>query len=309
MISKINNNYLDSIYPPDTHYANGGAIFDYGQSNPGDINSIRQIPQISGVTSPIGGASKGLFGDLGNTFKSGLSSKSITSGLGSAIKNNIGSLGTLAGSAAGSLIGGGNHSGAGDAIGSIGGTASSLIGKVNPVLGGIVGAASGVVGGLVNGAFGSNINQAAVNNYKQAANKENNLNFSASTNDSLLGQSNYNYLGHISKGDIGSDGWFSNKAGNLANTLETQRLNANRSADLAYSNAANNIENRTDSNLMVNYSAYGGPINRYDNGGSLSYDPNEIVDSLFNQLNIEGDGTEFYNNLAHCSTSPQSFPN
>lgn len=306
MINKKSyNNYLDSIYPDVEPYfhASGGPIFDYGQSNPGNINNIKQIAPINdNITS----GSKGILGDLGNTFKSGLSSSAISNGLSNTLKNNISNFGALAGNAASSIFSGGNHSGVGDSVSSIGSGAASFISKANPVLGGIVGAASGVVGGLVNGAFGSNINKAAVNNMKLQATKENNLNFSASTNDNLLSQSNYNYLGHINKSDVGSDGWFSNKASNLANKLETQRIEANRSADLSYSNAANNIEDRTNSNIMANYSAYGGSINRFDSGGNLGYDPDDIVNSLFSNMQIEGDGTEFYNNL---STQNQSYNN
>ena len=118
-----------------------------------------------------------------------------------------------------------------------------------------------MVGGLVNAAFGSNINKEFVNQTEAQARQQSNYVSGASDNAALLSDwSSLSFLGDINKSDVGSDGWFSNKARRETNRLNTLVDEANMRALASISNTAENIDKQNDLMLMANYSAYGGPI-------------------------------------------------
>lgn len=134
-------------------------------------------------------------------------------------------------------------------------------------------AALHVVGGLTNAAFGSNINKAFVNNTTQAANQMANWNSSAQSSDQLLNDAqNLSMVNNVKKSQVGTEGWFSNKASRTTNQLNEKIDSANNRAYNSLFNAADNISKNNSLNMMANYSAYGGPLNF--SRGSLSYPHN-----------------------------------
>ena len=170
---------------------------------------------------------------------------------------NIGGLANTAATAIGGLLAGKNTTGVGKAMQGIGSLASNI-----PGVGGLIGAGVNLAGGLVNAAFGSNLNQEFIDQTEQAAKQQANYVSSASTNSQLMSDyANMSLLADVNKDDVGTEGWFSNKA-----TDETERLNAltdtaNAKAMASIQKTADNIDKQNDLGLMANYTAYGGPIN------------------------------------------------
>lgn len=211
----------------------------------------------------------GLLGKLGdwntnvtnNMFTN--SSTGQTTGFGKFAKGfginsgNIGGIANTAATAIGGVLAGKNTTGVGKAMQGIGSLASNI-----PGVGGLIGAGVNLAGGLVNAAFGSSINQEFVDQTEQAAKQQANYVSSASTNAQLMSDyANMSLLSDVNKDDVGSDGWFSNKASD-----ETERLNAltdaaNAKAMASIQRTADNIDKQNDLGLMANYTAYGGPIN------------------------------------------------
>lgn len=208
---------------------------------------------------------KARYFSLGGDFKEGKLNKPITG----------------AGAIVGTGISNGISTGAGTALQGLGGVAGLLPGPV----GAIAGAGLNVIGGLVNRAFGSQINSQAVAAAEAANARQSNLDFSASSNDDLLAQSNFGLLGNLNKSDIGKDGWFSNKAKRIANRLNTERALANTQAISNFNTAASDLEEQSDFNSLANYAAYGGPLimrytgtmspfgNTFSEGGSIHIKP------------------------------------
>ena len=157
----------------------------------------------------------------------------------------------------------GNTTGVGNAIEGIGSIASNI-----PGIGGIVGAGVQVIGGLVNAGFGSNINEEAVDNIENQAARQAAYVSNASDNTSLISDwGNLIQLGEVSKEDIGSEGWFSNKATKKAAELTKKNQEANMAAWQSLQNTADNIENQKAMMLDANFIAEGGALNNgLDNG-------------------------------------------
>ena len=185
-------------------------------------------------------------------FGKTMGSLGINAGNIGGIANTIGQLGT-------GLLAGQNHSDVGDTLQTIGGLASNI-----PGVGGLIGAGVGVVGGLVNAAFGSNINEEFVSQTKSQANALGSRVFNANTNADLLNDwQSMVTQSNVSKSEVGSDGWFSNKA-----SRETRRLNerineANRRQLANFDIAAQNVDDMNDLRILQNMAAYGGPINSF----------------------------------------------
>lgn len=186
---------------------------------------------------------------MGSSLGKGLSSIGVKSG-------GLGGIANTAASAIGGVLAGKNTTGVGKAMQGIGSLASNI-----PGVGGLIGAGVNLVGGLVNAAFGSNINKEFVNQTEAQARQQSNYVSGASDNAALLSDwSSLSFLGDINKSDVGSDGWFSNKAGRETDRLNTLVDEANMRALASISNTAENIDKQNDLMLMANYSAYGGPI-------------------------------------------------
>ena len=170
--------------------------------------------------------------------------------------NNIGGIANVLTSTTGQLLAGQNTTGVGQAMQGIGSALSNI-----PGIGGIVGAGVNLLGGITNAMFGSNINEEFVNQTKSMANQQANYISGASDNAQLLADfNNLTFLDDVKKSDVGSEGWFSNKA-----TRKTRELNrlvdeANMRALASLANTAENIDRQNDLMLMANYSANGGKI-------------------------------------------------
>ena len=178
-------------------------------------------------------------------------------------------------------ISGGMSTGVGNTMQGVGKIASAIPGPY----GAIASAALNVVGGVVNRAFGSQINEQAVQEAKAANTQQSTKSFKASSTTDILNQSNFGQLGSIKKSDIGKDGWFSNKAANLAADLNKQREIANQQALANFNTTVDNVETQNDMDALANYAAYGGPLtmrytgamspfgNRFAEGGGIYIKP------------------------------------
>lgn len=207
----------------------------------------------------------------------------------------IGGLGGLANATA-SAVGGlinpsGNSTGVGNAMQSAGSALSNI-----PGVGGLIGAGVNMLGGVVNAGFGSNINENFVNQTQDAVRRQAASVSNASDTSSLLNDwGSHSDLANVSKGDVGSEGWFSNKATNKARELNRQIAEANMKAWQSLSNTAANVDANNDMLMAANFSAMGGPLTHggvfdngltvIDNGGSHESNPFEGV-----QMGVDNEG-------------------
>lgn len=199
-------------------------------------------------------------------FGKAMSGLGINAGSIGGIANTIGQIGT-------GLLAGQNQTGIGNALQTIGGLASNI-----PGVGGLIGAGVGVVGGLVNAAFGSHINKEFVSQTENQINQLGNRIFNGNTNADLLNDwNNYFEQSYVTKKEVGSDGWFSNKAKKKRNALNEAIDEANERQLLNYNIAVQNADQNTDLRILQGMQAYGGPINSfrkyYAEGGSLFDSP------------------------------------
>lgn len=203
------------------------------------------------------------------TNGNGLSLKNTFSGqnLTDIAKGSMGALGSIVGQTGGNFIGGGLQSGAGNAIGSVGGTIGSAISTVNPLLGGIVSVGSGLIGGLTNRMFGSKLNQENINQVKGNISSTANTSFGGSADDLMNQLSDASMLGNINRRDIGKDGWFSNKAKKLTNKLRAQAEAANTRLYNNFNQAADVTNENQFLQSMYNVEAFGGPL--FKEGGIM----------------------------------------
>ena len=169
---------------------------------------------------------------------------------------NIGGIANTAATAIGGVLAGKNTTGVGKAMQGIGSLASNI-----PGVGGLIGAGVNLLGGVVNAAFGSNIDKEFVNQTEAQARQQSNYISGASDNAALLSDwSSLSFLGDINKSDVGSDGWFSDKASKETDRLNTLVDEANTKALASITNTAENIDKQNDLMMMANYNAYGGGI-------------------------------------------------
>ena len=204
-------------------------------------------------------------GLLGNfaSWNKGVTEKFMNSGVGGALGKlgvTSGGLGGIANGAANMISGlmnpNGNSTGVGNALSAIGSAASNI-----PGIGGVIGAGVNLVGGLVNTMFGSNINEEFVNQTRDKTNEQRGFTSNARDNSSLLSDwASYADMSYVNQDDVGSDGWFSDKAKNLTKELNREIDKANLIATQNLGRAAQNVDNTLDNNIMANFSAYGGPI-------------------------------------------------
>lgn len=169
------------------------------------------------------------------------------------------------GQAGGKAISGNLSSGAGNAISGIGNAVGSI---VPGPWGSVIKLGSGLIGGLANRMFGSHLNEENIEAVKNDIARVNNFTSNASDFDTLANtMASTSDISNFSNSFIGQDGWFSNKAENIAKDLRGQLTNANTRQALALSDNAENITDDIMSGLLGNYAAYGGAINRFGDGG------------------------------------------
>lgn len=135
-----------------------------------------------------------------------------------------------------------------------------------PVVGGLLEATTNLPGHLINAAIGSNIDEAKVREIEDKQNQQRSI-IGSSDLDTLSQQfSDFEALGKINTGDIGSDGWWSNKAKNKAAELTLNNMVANINALSNMQEGNINAQKNNMYNTMSNIIAEGGPLN--SNGGT-----------------------------------------
>ena len=184
------------------------------------------------------------------------------------------------GAAGGGLLSGGISTGVGNTLRAVG----SLAGMLDPT----IGLGINLGGSLINGAFGSDINYANVDALRNANTTQANMQFTGSTVEDMLGQSNFNLLGNISKSQVGKDGLFSSKASNYTKSLNKERDLANQQAIYNYNLAVNNMLANNNLNATRNSFANGG--DKSDNGSILS-----AINSFFNLFKSDDNSNNYPN--------------
>lgn len=172
--------------------------------------------------------------------------------------------GTAVGQLGGSLIGGGMTSGVGSALQGLSSIASAIPGP----WGAVASAGLGVLGGLTNRMFGSKMNEENIAKVEGNINQLNSFTTNASDFDTLASNwANADVGMTFDDSFIGKDGWFSNKAKNKAADLRNQVEAGKAFVQNSLNNNAENLSAFQMQNLLANYTAYGGHVNRFDDGG------------------------------------------
>lgn len=192
-------------------------------------------------------------------------------GLGSQIKQgwqgmNSGQKASAIGGAASELIGaasGGTETKAGNIMGGIGSTLSSIPTPFTQ----IAGAGLSVVGGLVNAAFGTKWNKEFIAQTESGIKEQANTQWDASSNADLLSSwDDFDMMSHVSRSQVGKDGWFSNKAKKKARKLNAQIDDANERAVIGFNNRVEGVDTQNDLAVAANFADLGGYLFR-DGGG------------------------------------------
>jgi hypothetical protein len=244
-------------------YANGGVLGTFADWNQNATNKFMDSG-VGGALEKLGIGSSGI-GGIANT------ASSVVTGL---------------------MNPKGNSTGIGNALQTVGSLASNI-----PGVGGLVGAGVGLVGGLVNSMFGSNLNEDFINQTEGNIKNQEGYVSGASTNAQLMSDwSSLRNIGDVSKSQVGSDGWFSNKTKKKTRELNRRIKAANQRAALSLANTASNIDTQNDFNVLSNFSAYGGPLefgsgaigyefdNRYLNNQEMSAIAKQRLTSLPNSF-------------------------
>lgn len=192
-------------------------------------------------------------------------------GLGSQIKQgwqgmNSGQKASAIGGATSELIGaasGGTETKAGNIMGGIGSTLSSIPTPFTQ----IAGAGLSVVGGLVNAAFGTKWNKEFIAQTESGIKEQANTQWDASSNADLLSSwDDFDMMSHVSRSQVGKDGWFSNKAKKKARKLNAQIDDANERAVIGFNNRVEGVDTQNDLAVAANFADLGGYLFR-DGGG------------------------------------------
>lgn len=201
----------------------------------------------------------GLLGNFGNQFKEGFQEGKLNAPI------------IAIGDIAGNMIGGGKQTGAGNLISSASNIASAIPGP----WGAVAGAGLQVLGGVTNAVFGTKWNKENIAKTENTINNLRGLQADANSNDSLIANINNLALGdaNFSNSYIGKDGWFSHKAAKKARKLRAEMRDANDYAIDTLELNADNINTDILDSLESNYTALGGFINKYSDGGSIHINP------------------------------------
>lgn len=192
-------------------------------------------------------------------------------GLGSQIKQgwqgmNSGQKASAIGGAASELIGaasGGTETKAGNIMGGIG----SILSSIPTPFTQIAGAGLSVVGGLVNAAFGTKWNKEFIAQTESGIKEQANTQWDASSNADLLSSwDDFDMMSHVSRSQVGKDGWFSNKAKKKARKLNAQIDDANERAVIGFNNRVEGVDTQNDLAVAANFADLGGYLFR-DGGG------------------------------------------
>ena len=171
------------------------------------------------------------------------------------------------------LLAGGKKTGLGTGAVNAGATLMTAgLSSGNPALM-LAGGIAGTAGTIYNAAFGSKLNKERIAQAENEINAANSFNANASNFDDLSQQiANSPVIAGFRQKDIGSDGWFSNKAKNKYKSLLAQKEYAENWVDRSIANAATNLQQQQINNLLQNYAAYGGLLdmnNQYSDGRKI----------------------------------------
>ena len=193
-------------------------------------------------------------------------------GLGSQIAQgwqgmNSGQKASAVGGAASGLIGaasGGTETKAGNIMGGIGSTLSAIPTPFTQ----IAGAALSVVGGLTNAMFGTKWNDEFIAQTESGIKEQANTQWDASSNADLLSSwDDFDMMSHVSRSQVGKDGWFSNKAKKKARKLNAQIDDANERAVVGFNNRVEGVDTQNDLAVAANFADLGGYL--FGNGGGI----------------------------------------
>ena len=205
--------------------------------------------------------------NFGGGFKEGLGDlKFNITDLGKSLgKGLVGGLGSAAGNLVGGLIGGGYESSVGNVFNTIG----DIGGMVPGPWGVALGAGSKVLGGIANAAFGTKVDQAKLNAATQGTNYLRSFTSTATSFDDIKGPQALAGIGDVYKG-----GWFTGGSARKKNeALRRERTDALSWAGRSVDNNIDNLVNNQINDALANFSAFGGPLDLYDNGmGAIDYE-------------------------------------
>ena len=180
---------------------------------------------------------------------------------------NSGQKASAIGGVASGLIGaasGGTETTAGNIMGGIGSTLSAIPTPFTQ----IAGAGLSVVGGLVNAAFGTKWNDEFIAQTESGIKEQANTQWDASSNADLLSSwDDFDMMSHVSRSQVGKDGWFSNKAKKKARKLNAQIDDANERAVIGFNNRVEGVETQNDLAVAANFADLGGYL--FGNGGGI----------------------------------------
>lgn len=176
-------------------------------------------------------------------------------------------------------LAGGRESEVGGALGDAGVSLFKSSAMSGNGYGMLAGAGLKVIGGLTNAAFGVKWNKDTINgieNHTNAMRTNAEGVTGATTSDDFLNKTaNLSTAGlNFSKGDIGKDGWFTNKVGKKYNALKSAQAAAQAYASHAITAGAKNVDSNLDDSVFTNFAAFGGPlsiIDNNDNMGAIDY--------------------------------------
>lgn len=170
-------------------------------------------------------------------------------------------------SAAGNILGNAMSQGKTSSAGNIINTVGDIAGNI-PVFGGFMKGAANIVGGLVNTAFGSKLNKENIAKFENQNTAQANTVFGSSNDDEVLSNfTNSSMLSDVSRSEVGSDGWFSNKAKRKTRAINNARRAANAHTQAALLQSVDNLDTNKDFGIMANFAADGGPIIIFPSSG------------------------------------------
>ncbi len=183
-------------------------------------------------------------------------------------------------------LAGGRESEVGGALGDAGVSLFKSSAMSGNGYGMLAGAGLKVIGGLTDAAFGVKWNKDTINgieNHTNAMRANAEGVTGATTSDDFLNRTaNLSTAGlNFSKGDIGKDGWFTNKVGRKYNALKNAQAAAQAYASHALTTGAKNVDSNLDDSVFTNFAAFGGPLSITDNNNNMgAIDYNFMSDNL-----------------------------
>lgn len=183
-------------------------------------------------------------------------------------------------------LAGGRESEVGGALGDAGVSLFKSSAMSGNGYGMLAGAGLKVIGGLTDAAFGVKWNKDTINgieNHTNAMRTNAEGITGATTSDDFLNKTaNLSTAAlNFSKGDIGKDGWFTNKVGRKYNALKNAQAAAQAYASHALTTGAKNVDSNLDDSVFTNFAAFGGPLSIIDNNNNMgAIDYNFMSDYL-----------------------------